>query len=153
MMIRNSCKTDHSTHPCGHLNIKLCGCVNTKAQGLFPHSDWTGVSKISLLSSYAHIRVHLGISGKSFIVLTLQVHISFFKNLFVFRVHCWLFSFLSLLFVVLVFIEKFVLWQNCYPRLHFIKGTTRRVNDKKTMHKALYLLFQINHRDANTTIC
>ena len=31
LMIRNSCKTDHSTQPCGHSNIKLCGYVNTKA--------------------------------------------------------------------------------------------------------------------------
>jgi len=31
MIIRNSCKINHSTHPCVHSNIRLCGHANTKA--------------------------------------------------------------------------------------------------------------------------
>ena len=31
MTIRNSCKINHSTHPCGHSNIRLYGHANTKA--------------------------------------------------------------------------------------------------------------------------
>ena len=31
MIIRNSSKISHSTYPCGHSNIRLCGHTNTKA--------------------------------------------------------------------------------------------------------------------------
>ena len=31
VMIINSCKINHSTHPCGNSYIRLCGHTNTKA--------------------------------------------------------------------------------------------------------------------------
>ena len=82
MIIRNSCKINHSTHPYGHSNIRLCGNANTKAQDLFPHSDQTSVSTIALfIKSYKHSNLFWH-SGKSFIAFTLQVHISFLSKTF-----------------------------------------------------------------------
>ena len=55
MIIRNSCKINHSTHPCGHSNIKFYGHTNTKAQGSFPYSNRTWVSKMAhFIKSYKH---------------------------------------------------------------------------------------------------
>jgi len=175
MMLRNSCINDHSTHLCGHSNIKLCGHVNTKAQGLFPHSDRTSVSKIALLSSYAHIRVHFRHFGK-------KIHcfhpsgahfFFFFKNLLcfdpwifqrklaviLFQKHVApIFSFLSLLFCFVFFYSfyrKSLYLGKVVSRDYTLSKEQKRVNEKKTIHKALIIifLFQTNHHNTNMTIC
>ena len=161
MIIRNSCKINHSTHPCGHSNIRLCGHANTKAQGLFPHSYQTSVSKIAhFIKSYKHPR-H---SGKSFVVFTLQLHIYFFSKTFCILI-CEFppkktsehFFFRSMLVFFFFFLFQFLQKKVCNLGKVVTRDYTyqkeQRVHERKeTIHKTLLFclvfLFQTNHHNA-----
>ena len=113
----------------------------------FPHSDQTSVSMIALLSSHTKHPSPFWHSGKSFIVFTLQVNISFSqKNLcfwsanfpketgdyFLFKKH--------VSFSFFFFRKSLNPRQSCNPRLHLLKGQMASER-KETIHKSFLFSF------------
>ena len=81
MIIRNSCKINHSTHPCGHSNIRLCGHATLRLRVCFPIQITPVFQRLLFLSSHTNIRVHFGIRENLLLCSPSRCTFLFFKNL------------------------------------------------------------------------